>query len=310
MPNPGRRLLLRATAVALLATPLPVAAAPAPMTLGGIVRTALPGCDAPTPVRASTGEVFSNVSDCTVGPSGRVSTGWARVDPSVAWVPSNVTTAGDGARGRKLSGALVEGGTLFLLERNSTSSGGMRLGRSPSVARPSVSWLSSIGFGWGAFAQASPDGYQYVYLKDAATAYGPADKVALARVAKGRVGTLSSWEVFAGTASAPSWVPWANRGARRPVHSDPGRVHRPHVSHVDGCWTMAVTAPPAPGARGGNGLGVYTSAKPYGPWNRRYHVTGKNLGESAQFSPLWPGRLLLTEGDRLAWRGYSMPSGC
>ena len=139
MPNPGRRLLLRATAVALLATPLPVAAAPEPMTLGGIVRTALPGCDAPTPVRASTGEVFSNVSDCMVGPGGRVSTGWVRVDPSVAWVPSNVTATGDGAKGRKLSGALVEGGTLFLLERNSTPSGGMRLGRSASVTKPSVS---------------------------------------------------------------------------------------------------------------------------------------------------------------------------
>ena len=62
--------------------------------------------------------------------------------------------------------------------------------------------------------------------------------------------------------------------------------------------------------RRGNGLAVYTSPKPYGPWNRRYYVTGKDLGEGAQFSPLWPGQLLLTEGDRFEWRSYSMPSGC
>ena len=73
---------------------------------------------------------------------------------------------------------------------------------------------------------------------------------------------------------------------------------------------MAVTMPARPGNRGGNGLAVYTAAKAYGPWSRRYYITGKNLGESAQFSRLWPGRLLLTEGDRFVWRSYSMPSGC
>ena len=28
-----------------------------------------------------------NVSDCSVGTSGRISTGWAKVDPVVGWVP-------------------------------------------------------------------------------------------------------------------------------------------------------------------------------------------------------------------------------
>ena len=83
-----------------------------------------------------------------------------------------------------------------------------------------------------------------------------------------------------------------------------------HVSHLGDCWTMAVTMPAKPGTTGGNGLAVYTSAMPYGPWHRRYYIKDRNLGESAQFSPLWPGRLLLTEGDRLVWRSYSMPRGC
>ena len=143
MPNPLQRHLPRVVAVALLATPLPVVAAPAPMTLGGVVRTALPGCDNPTPVRAPSGEVYSNVSDCSVGAGGKVSTGWARLRPAVGWVSSNLTAYGDGSSGRKLSGAVVENGTLYLLERTLTPSGGMRVGRSASVARPSVTCVNS-----------------------------------------------------------------------------------------------------------------------------------------------------------------------
>src|SRR5215208_3075571 len=189
MPNRSQRYLLRAIAIALLATPLPVVAAPAPMTLGGIVRTALPGCAAATPVRAPSGAVYSNVSDCTVtGSPGKVSTGWVKVDPSTAWVSSNLTdTGGNGASGRKLSGAVVDGGMLYLLERNLTTSGGMRVGRSASITQPSVTWIAIANFGWGSFAQGSPDRYQYIYLRDAPTAYGKADRVALVRVPKGSV---------------------------------------------------------------------------------------------------------------------------
>ena len=157
----------------------------------------------------------------------------------------------------------------------------------------------ALGFGWASFAQASPDGYEYVYLRDSRTAYGRADRVDLARVPKGRVADLAAWQIFAGSPSAPAWVPWANRATRKPVLSDPGRVNRPHASHLGGCWTMAVTMPPASGTRGGGGLAVYTSAHPYGPWNRRYYAAGVDLGESAQFSPLFPGTLLLTQGRPL-----------
>jgi hypothetical protein len=114
MSNLSQRYLLRAIAIALLATPLPAVAAPAPITLGGIDRTTLPGCDNPTPVQAPSGEVYSNVSDCSVGTSGRkMSTGWVKVDPTVGWVPSNFTAYGNGSSGRKFSGAAVDGGMLY-----------------------------------------------------------------------------------------------------------------------------------------------------------------------------------------------------
>jgi hypothetical protein len=33
-------------------------------------------------------------------------------------------------------------------------------------------------------------------------------------------------------------------------------------------------------------------------------------GESAQFSPLFPGTLLLTHDDHFEWRRYSVPDAC
>src|SRR5689334_4734800 len=192
----ARRMALAGTLALGGALPLAgagAAAAAPDMTLGPAVRTALPGCDNPTPVRAPDGAVYSNDSDCS--PAGaRISTGWVRLEPDVAWVPSDLTAYGNGANGPKLSGALVEDGTLYLLERNLTPSGGMRLGRSAGVAEPDVAWTGTLDFGWGSFAQASPDGYEYVYLRDSRTAYGPADRVDLARVPKGSVADLSAWK--------------------------------------------------------------------------------------------------------------------
>ena len=306
-----RKALLAAVVPAFAAAVAPPPAAAADgLRLAPAARGALPGCDKPTPVRGPDGAVYSNVSDCAVGASGRVSTGWVQLRPRVRFVPSGLTEHGEGPRGRKLSGALVEGGTLYLLERNLTRKGGMRLGRSASVAEPRVTWTGTLSFGWGSFAQASPDGYEYVYLRDSRTAYGRADRVDLARVPKGRVADLAAWQVFAGSPARPAWVPWARRAARRPVLVDRGRIGRPHVSHLHGCWTMAVTVPSRAGDEGGGGLAVYTARAPYGPWTRRYYAAGVYLGESAQFSPLFPGRLLLTRGDGFEWRRYSLPGGC
>ncbi len=298
-------------AAATLLAPPPAAAAAANLTLGPSARVALPGCDNPTPVRGTDGAVYSNASDCSVGGSGKLSTGWVRLSPDLRFVPSGVTARGDGARGLKLSGAIVEGGTLYLLERNLTSKGGMRLGRSASISQPSVTWTGTLPeFGWGSFAQGSPDGYEYVYFRDVKTAYGTADRVAVARVPKGKVADLSSWQVFAGNPGSDSWLPWAKRAARKPVLVDNNRINRPHVSHIGQCWVMAVTMPPTGQARGGNGLAVYTSSKPTGPWARRYYAAGVNLGESAQFSPYFSGTVLLTHDDHFEWRQYSMPGGC
>ena len=279
------------------------------MTLGPVVYATLPSCDNPTPVRAPDGAVYSNVSDCSVG-GRRVSTGWVRVFPSTRLVPSGLTTSGDGAHGLKLSGALVEGGTLYLLERNLTRSGGMRLGRSASVAQPRVTWTGTLDFGWGSFAQASPDGYEYVYLRDSRTAYGTADRVDLARVPKGRVADLAAWEVFAGSPAAPRLgaVGEPRRAQARPDRPRPDQppARQPPRRVLDDGRHHAAPSRHH-GRERARGLHV---ARPYGPWNRRYYVAGVNLGESAQFSPIWPGRLLLSEGDRFEWRRYAMPGGC
>jgi len=306
-----KSLIAASAVVAPLLVPLPAAAN---MILSSTGSVLLQGCDAPTPVRAPSGAIYSNVSDCSISGGKRVSTGWVQVSPSVRFIQSNLTTYGNGASGRKLSSAVVEGGTVYVLQRNLTKSGGMRLGWSSNFSQSSPKWRwaswTMNEFGWGSFAQASNDNYQYVYLRGSKTAYGKADHMYLARVRKGRVENLSQWEVFAGTPQSPAWVPWAKRSARKPVLTDSGKIHRPHVSYLNGCWTMAVTMPPPRRVRGGNGLAVYTSKNAYGPWNRRYYVSGVNLGESAQFSPLYRGKLLLTRADRFEWRAYSMASGC
>ena len=97
-------------------------------------------------------------------------------------------------------------------------------------------------FGWGGFA-GEPEGYRYVYLRDSKSAYGKADRVDLVRVPKGKVADLAAWQVFAGGPAAPPGCRGRNVPARRPVLTDPGRINRPHVSYLGGCWTMAVTMP-------------------------------------------------------------------
>ena len=137
----------------------------------------------------------------------------------------------------------------------------MRVGRSASVAEPRVTWTGTLSFGWGSFAQASPDGYEYVYLRDSPTAYGTADRVDLARVPKGKVVDLTTWQVFAGSPAAPSWVPWAKRAARRPVLGDPRPdqppARQPPRRLLDDGGHHAVLSR----RQGGSGLAVYTSAQ-------------------------------------------------
>src|SRR4051794_12885812 len=186
-----------AAAAATLLTPPPAAAAAANLTLAPSARTALAGCDSPTPVRAPGGAIYSNVSDCSVGGSGRVSTGWVRLEPSVQWVPSGLTEHGSGASGRKVSGAVVEGGTVYVIERNLTKSGGMRVGWSANFggSNPSWSWPSwtITDFGWGSFAQASPHGYGDVHLRDRKSAHRSGPPRPGARGGKGDPGRLGGW---------------------------------------------------------------------------------------------------------------------
>ena len=185
----------------------------------------------------------------------------------------------------------------------------MRLGRSASVAEPRVTWTGTLDFGWGSFATLSPDGYEYVYLRDSRTAYGTADRVDLARVPKGRVADLSAWEMFAGSPGPPLGTvgearrTQARAGRQRPDQPPP---RQPHQRVLDDGRHHAA---PSRHHRRERARGLHV-AHPYGPWSRRYYVAGEDLGESAQFSPIWPGLLLLSEDDRFTWRRYAMSGGC
>ena len=281
-------------AVALLAPP-PAAAAGLRLAPAA-ARGALPGCDNPTPVRGRTARSTPTFPTAPSAAAAKVSTGWVRLEPDLRWVPSGLTAHGDGASGRKLSGAVVEGGTLYLLERNLTSSGGMRVGRSASVAEPSVTWTASLDFGWGSFAQASPDGYEYVYLRDSPSAYGSADRVDLARVPKGSVADLAAWQVFAGSPAAPAWVPWTNRAARKPVLSRPRQDQPPARQSprrvLDDGGHHA--APAAAGA--GTGSRSTRRASPTGRGTAGTTSPGRTWARARSSRRCSPARLLLTRG--------------
>src|SRR5205814_786500 len=106
---------------------------------------------------------------------------------------------GDGPKGKKASGLLMVNGVLYLWVRNA---GNSQLAWSADRGRTWAwaDWKFTAGFGCPTFLNFGPDyagardDFVYVYSHDADSAYTPADRVALARVPKGRIRDVSPGE--------------------------------------------------------------------------------------------------------------------
>ena len=146
---------------------------------------------------------------------------------------------GQGKDGKKASGMLMVDGVLYMLARNA---GNAQLAWSKDHGRTWAwaDWKFTTGFGCPTFLNfgrdyaGARDGFVYVYSPDADTAYRPADRMALARVPKGKITDRGAYEFFRGLDRdrRPTWTAAvADRGA---VFTHPGRCYRSGVTYNAG----------------------------------------------------------------------------
>jgi hypothetical protein len=206
---------------------------------------------------------------------------------------ASVEARGDGPKGRKASGMLMVGGTLYLLARNV---GNAQLAWSDDHGRTWAwaDWKFTEGFGCPSFLSfgqdyaGARDDHVYLYSHDSASAYEPADRLVLARVPKGRVRERAAYEFFrhTGADGAPVWT--ADVARRGAVFSNPGRCYRTSVTYNAGLkrYLLCQTGTDAPLP---SGFGVYDAPEPWGPWTTVYQTDAWDVapGESCSFPTKW-----------------------
>jgi len=231
----------------------------------------------------------------------KLSMGLARVSgPADAFRGENLRSPtfealGDGPRGKKASGLLMLGGTLYALARNA---GNAQLGWSDDrgATWAWADWTFKESFGCPTFLNFGPnyagarDTFVYVYSHDSDSAYEPADRMVLARVPADRVRDRDAYEFFAGldAGGSPSWT--ADVGQRAGVFENLGRCYRSGVTYNAGLrrylWCQIL---PGPDTRFAGGFAVYDAPEPWGPWTTAFYTEAWDVGpgESASLPTKW-----------------------
>jgi CubicO group peptidase (beta-lactamase class C family) len=252
--------------------------------------------------------------------SGRkLSMGIARVEgTATAFTGTNLPSPtiddlGDGPRGRKASGILMVGGTLYLWVRNVDGRG----------AQSELAWSTDHGatwtrspwrfeeFGYPSFInfgmnyEGARDGFVYVVTHDGPSAYEPADRFILMRVPKERVRDRGAYEFLTGLEGQRKalWSPKVSeRGA---LFTHPGRCRRSAMTYDAGLerylwWQM--NHEPGVDHRFRGGFGIYDAPEPWGPWTTVYFTPEWDIGpgETASFPTKW-----MSQDGRAAWLVFS-----
>lgn len=194
---------------------------------------------------------------------------------------ASLETLGDGAAGKKASGLLMAGGTLYLWARNA---GNAQLAW--SVDRGAnwtwCDWKFTESFGCPTFLNfgrnytGARDRYAYIYSHDSDSAYKAADRMVLARAPVDRLRDRGAYTFYAGTGGdgQPIWTP--DIAGRAAVFTHPGGCYRSGVVYNAGLqrylWTQTL---PGGDPRFAGGLGVFDAPEPWGPWT------------CVEFSPAW-----------------------
>jgi hypothetical protein len=205
-------------------------------------------------------------------------------------------------------------GVLYALVRNT---GNSQLAWSADHGRTWTwaDWKFTTGFGCPTFLNFGPnyagarDDFVYVYSQDSETAYTAADRVALARVPKGRIRSRDAYEFFTGLdrGRGPLWSKdVAKRGG---VFANPGKCYRVTVSYDAGLKRYLLCQAGAD-RKVAAGFGIFDAPEPWGPWTTVTYASAwdVNPGETCSFPTKWMSadgktlHLVFSGGDCLAVR--------
>jgi CubicO group peptidase (beta-lactamase class C family) len=240
----------------------------------------------------------------------KLSMGFARITGSpLDFVGTNIRsptgeTRGDGAAGKKASGLLCVGGTLYLWSRNATNSQ-LASSSDHGVTWTWAGWRFTGSFGCPTFLNFGPnyagarDGFAYVYSPDGDSAYRVADQLVLARVLTARLRERDAYEFFAGLdeGGRPRWT--RDPAQRRAVLAQPSRCYRTSVTYNAALQRYLLVQPvPNDAARDQagkvdtrfhGGLAVFDAPEPWGPWTTAFFTQHWDVGpgDSASLPTKW-----------------------
>jgi CubicO group peptidase (beta-lactamase class C family) len=235
----------------------------------------------------------------------KLSLGFARVTGSPPIVQGENLRApggefrGDGRSGRKASGLLMVDGVLYLLARN-LDNAQLAWSRDRGATWSWADWKFTPGFGAPTFLNfgrnyaGARDDFVYVYSLDGDSAYVAADRMVLARVARGRIAEQGAYEYFVAldAQGRPRWSrDIAQRGA---VFTHPGNCYRSGITYNAGLrrylWCQILPHSTHPqGMRFQGGFGIYDAPEPWGPWTTAFYAGTWDVGpgESSSLPTKW-----------------------
>ena len=207
----------------------------------------------------------------------------------------SIEKIGQGAAGLKASGTLMVHGVLYMWIRNAANSV-LAWSDDHGQTWKEAEWRFVSSFGaptflnFGKNYEGARDGFVYVYSHDRDSAYEPADRMILARVAKASIRDRNAYEYYAGldTAGQPRWSDSADN--RAAVFDHPGRVYRSGITYNPALqrylWCQII---PVGDTRFAGGFGVYDSPEPWGPWTTVYFTEKWDVGpgETCSFPAQW-----------------------
>ena len=322
------------------------------ITWASAITRLAPGCGDWTPTWAANGLIYTLYGDCN-GVTGQLSPkrsmGLASINggpgsnmvladintgpagaPDIDLANGGLDDTGNGPTGKKPSGMLAVGNTLYAMVRNVNGSTGtqaqIRYSTNYTSANSVWNWAkwTFTEFGYPVFVQYGSDfagggAHVYVVAHDGPSAYVTADRFILMRLPVGEILNQAAWEFFSGTPTEPVWVSWANRANRKAIFTSKGRCFRSGMSFNAArgryYWWQQLSGKSQPDTRFFGGFGVYSAPNPWGPWRSVYYNEKWDVGpgEKADFPTKWMSGadmyLLFSGDDYFAVRKGTIAAG-